>query len=190
MFKHILAAGLVALCAMPAAANPYAPAMQGYLQTFISTWANDPVLVQAIKAQNEQTEGYSQADIDAMDVQWRADVYNPVSDLIGPVMSNAAADFLRTQVDLSAGTITEAFVMDARGLNVAVSQPTSDYWQGDEAKFQKTFLLGADVSFIDEVELDKSTGAVQGQVSITIKDPETGEAIGALTVGLNLASLT
>ncbi len=190
MLKHFIAASLFSALSMPAAADTYTPAMQEYLQSFISTWSNDTVLVQAIKSQNQVTEAYSQADIDALDVRWRADVYNPDSEMIAEVMMNAAAEFLRTQVAASDGAITEAFVMDARGLNVAVSQPTSDYWQGDEAKYQKTYLMGADVSFIDDIELDKSTGAVQGQVSIAIKDPETGAAIGALTVGLNVNSLS
>jgi len=79
--------------------------------------------------------------------------------------------------------------MDAKGLNVGQSDPTSDYWQGDEAKWQKTFSAGADAVFVDEVEQDESTQQLQSQASFTISDPETGEPIGAATAGINLEML-
>jgi hypothetical protein len=40
------------------------------------------------------------------------------------------------------GVIFEIFIVDNKGLNVAQTDPTLDYMQGDEAKFQKTFLVG------------------------------------------------
>jgi phosphopantothenoylcysteine synthetase/decarboxylase len=45
------------------------------------------------------------------------------------------------------------------------------------------------VVFVDEVEEDESTQALQSQASVTISDPETGEPIGAITVGINLDML-
>jgi hypothetical protein len=79
--------------------------------------------------------------------------------------------------------------MDAKGLNVGQSDVTSDYWQGDEAKWQKTYGAGSGVVFVDGVEEDESTQALQSQASVTISDPETGEPIGAITVGINLDML-
>ena len=61
---------------------------------------------------------------------------------------------------------------------------TSDYWQGDEAKVQKTFGAGAGAVFVDEIELDESTQTYQGQVSFALTDPASGEVIGAVTIGL------
>jgi hypothetical protein len=79
--------------------------------------------------------------------------------------------------------------MDNKGLNVAQSDVTSDYWQGDEAKWKKSFLAGPDGLFIDEVEFDESTQTYQAQVSVSIADPDSGEAIGAITVGVNVELL-
>lgn len=64
--------------------------------------------------------------------------------------------------------------MDARGLNVAASDVTSDYWQGDEEKFSATHEVGAGALHISDVEMDKSTQRYQGQISLTISDPATG----------------
>jgi hypothetical protein len=65
---------------------------------------------------------------------------------------------------------------------------TSDYWQGDEAKWQKTFSMGPDAVFVDEIEKDESTQALQSQISVTIKD-SSGAAVGAITIGLNVEKL-
>ena len=51
--------------------------------------------------------------------------------------------------------ITEVFVMDNRGLNAVASDATSDYMQGDEAKWRKTCGQDAGQIFVDKVELDE-----------------------------------
>lgn len=164
-------------------------ALQSYLDEHITAWVHDPILVMAIRAQNAETAGYDQAKIDELDQLWRGFVGVNDAEIIANVIANPAADFLRRQVTQSNGAITEAFVMDARGLNVAASVPTSDYWQGDEAKFLQTYPVGNAAVHISDVELDRSTQEVQGQVSMTIVDQTTGNAVGAITVGINLTEL-
>ena len=172
-----------------AAADQYESAMRSYLETNIVQWAAEPVLSAAIKRQNSETSAFDQARIDYLDAKWRSGRFSENDPLIDGVLSNEAADYLRAQVAQSNGAITEAFVMDAKGLNVAASAAASDYWQGDEAKFQKTYLVGANAVHFGDVELDDSTGAVQGQISITIVDTETGYILGAMTVGVDLNAL-
>jgi hypothetical protein len=105
--------------------------------------------------------------------------------LIQKVMSAPLSAFLSEQVAASQGRINELFVMDLHGLNVASSGVTSDYWQGDEAKYQKTYQVGPNAIFVDAIEFDESTQSYLGQVSISLTDPDTGEVIGAMTIGLN-----
>lgn len=85
--------------------------------------------------------------------------------------------------------MTEVCIMDNKGLNVAVSDVTSDYMQGDEAKWQTTYGAGAGEIFIDEVEFDDSSETFQCQVSATVVDPDSGKAIGAVTFGINVEAL-
>ncbi|NNE88876.1 MAG: hypothetical protein HKN27_12430 [Silicimonas sp.] len=183
--------GIAALLALasPALANQYESAMRSYFEGNVSQWATDPILVAAIKKQNFETSAFDQAEIDTLDARWRSGLFANDEPLIEGVLTNAASDFLRDQVAQSGGAITEAFVMDAKGLNVAASDATSDYWQGDEAKFQQTYLVGANAVHYGDVELDESTGAVQAQISMTIVDSETGYVVGAITVGVNLSAL-
>ena len=72
---------------------------------------------------------------------------------------------------------------------MAQSAATSDYWQGDEAKWQQTYAAEDGALHISEVEFDDSTGFYQTQASMPIVDPATGEKIGAITFGINVQSL-
>jgi hypothetical protein len=159
-----------------------------YIDASVKAWASDPAIINAIKAQNAANANLSQADIDALDQKWRAEVEADAHPMIDGVLSNAASEFLKAKQEESGGTITEVFVMDAKGLNVGQSATTSDYWQGDEGKFQKSFGAGAGAVFVDEAEKDESTQMLQSQASMTIVD-ESGAPIGAITIGVNLDKL-
>ncbi|WP_417722544.1 hypothetical protein [Salipiger sp.] len=187
--KFVYATVFAALVAGPAMAVDFRPAMESYLETEIRTWAEDPAIVGAIGAQNAVTGGYDQARVIDLDNAWRAEIGAAAMPTITPVLTGAAADFLRERVGASAGAITEIFIMDAQGLNVAASGLTSDYWQGDEAKFTETYGKGAGAVHFGEVEFDESSQTYQAQISVTVTDPATGQPIGAITVGVDAAHL-
>lgn len=149
----------------------------------ISAWAASPEVIAAVKKQNETTASYDQAKIDELDGKWKAGD----ATLVDGVLSSPVSQSLKKAVEGSDGMFTEVFVMDAKGLNVAQSDKTSDYWQGDEAKFTKTFGVGPDAIDIGEVEMDESTQTYSRQLSFTLKDGAT--PIGAVTVGLNADKL-
>lgn len=143
-------------------------------------------VIAAIREQNKMNAGLKQGDIDALDGQWRSEVETGAGALIARVMGSDVSKYLKSIQNGEAGIITELFIMDNRGLNVAQSEVTSDYWQGDESKFQKSFGAGAGAIFVDEVEFDESTQRFQTQGSFTITDPDSGEPIGAVTVGIDM----
>ncbi len=182
-------AALISGLAGAAHANEFAPAMQDFLENEIRSWANAAPIVSAINAQNEATATYDQSMIDELDARWRSEVGASDTPTITPVLVGEAAEFLRQQVENAGGRITEVFIMDAQGLNVAASSVTSDYWQGDEAKFSETYTRGADAVHLGEVEFDESTATYQGQISLTVVDPTTGQPIGAMTVGVDAEAL-
>ena len=166
-----------------------AAAMQAFLESGSMAFLSDPVLVSAVTAQNATNAGLAQSDIDALDQAWRAEVGQAATPTIDAVLGSTASDFLRAQLDAAPGTFTEIFVMDAMGLNVATATVTSDYWQGDEEKFTETYPKGPGAAHFGGIELDVSTGTYQAQISQTLVDPTTGEAIGAVTVGVNAEAL-
>ncbi len=184
-----LAAAFVAASVAGAAANDFSAELKAFAEEKAKEWAKDPALVAAVKAQNEEHKTLDEAAIDALDKAWRAEVGASEQPTISSVLEKDASKRLAEIREASEGMLTEIFVMDDKGLNVAASDVTSDYFQGDEAKWQETFLKGADAIHYGDVELDDSTQTYQSQVSLTIVDPETGAAIGAITFGVNLEAL-
>ena len=66
---------------------------------------------------------------------------------------------------------------------------TSDYWQGDEAKFQKVYPNGPDAMLISDVEQDESTQRFQSRLSLPVVDPATKKNIGTVTIGIDVENL-
>jgi hypothetical protein len=165
---------LAAMAATPSAANEFAPAMQAFLDGEILAWSQSDEIVSAIRDQNDRNADMDQARIDELDLTWRAEIGASATPTIDPVLENATAEFLRDRVSASAGRITEIFIMDRHGLNVAASALTSDMWQGDEEKFTETYSIGPGAVHFSEVELDESTQRYQAQISVTIVDPRNG----------------
>lgn len=154
----------------------------------IRTWLKNPVVGMSVVAQNNRYSDISQEDVDKLDKQWRAERKSDDQPLIAEILSNPLSNYLTQIQAASGGLFTEIFVMDAKGLNVGQSAITSDFWQGDEGKFQKTFPQGADAIFIDEAELHEKSLTWRTQVNLTIVDAEN-KPIGAVTVEYNLTEL-
>tara|TARA_R110002126_G_scaffold79767_11_gene197903 strand:- start:1473 stop:2048 length:576 start_codon:yes stop_codon:yes gene_type:complete len=189
MIKRLMtAAAALVLLTNPLAAAEADGAMAQYASERAAEWLMNDTVVAAIMAQNARTAGLSAAEIDSLDKDWRAQVGQADMPLIASVVHSPLSVELTDHVADAGGMITEVFIMDAQGLNVAASAVTSDYWQGDEAKFQETYGVGPDAVHISEIELDESTQTYQAQVSLSLTDPATGEMIGAVTFGLNAQS--
>ncbi|MEX1035953.1 MAG: hypothetical protein WDZ54_08355 [Sneathiella sp.] len=175
--------------ATTAMANDYTVAIQNMVDSDVRSWAQSEQVVAAVKEQNKKSAGLSQGDIDSQDKQWRAETKGGDQSMINAVLANSLSAYLKDVKEKSQGKYTEIFVMDMKGLNVGQSDMTSDYWQGDEAKWQKTYGAGPSAVLIDEVEFDDSSQTYQSQVSLAIVDPATNEPIGAVTVGVNVEAL-
>lgn len=177
------------MLATPGQEDVYRVPLRAYAEEQLSTWLTNEELLQAIRDQNAAHANLTQADIDQLDLDWRAQRKEASKPLIDDLLNRPASEWLRGQQAQTASFVTEVFAMDNHGLNVAQSVETSDYWQGDEAKWQETFGNGSGDIHISEVEFDESTGSYQSQVSMPITDPATGELIGAITFGVNVQSL-
>jgi hypothetical protein len=148
-----------------------------------------PVTVISIGASNDAHAKIDQAGIDALDKEWKGETKAEKQPLIAEMLSSPLSNYLLYLQAQSAGLYTEMFVMDNKGLNVGQSSVTSDYWQGDEGKYQKTFQVGADAIFIDEAEFNDDDKTWRAQVNFTIVDPDSGKPIGAATIEMNLTEL-
>jgi hypothetical protein len=139
--------------------------------------AADPELQKAVEARN--AAGESAVEIRRKDKEWQA---NPKHPLRTQLRTGACADRLRQQVAADA-IVVEAFLMDDKGALVCATHETSDYWQGDEAKWQRTFGEGKEV-FVDEPALDESSGVYAVQLSALVRAGK--RRLGALTLTLKV----
>lgn len=189
--RKLLIVTLSAMLMSPAAlaATDQEKALNDLATGEIRSWVAEAIVIDAIRAQNKKNAGISQDRIDKLDKQWRAETKATSRPLIDSVLATALSRHLKGVKEKGKGLYTEIFVMDNKGLNVGQSDVTSDYWQGDEGKWQKTFLVGPDAVFVDEVEFDDSTQTYQAQVNVAIADPDTGKVIGSITVGVNVELL-
>ena len=87
--------------------------------------------------------------------------------------SSEASKFLTNYQKQSSGVIGEIFIVDKHGGNVALSRPTTDWFQGDEDKFIKP--VTTNTLYISPVEKDSSSQSSGSHGSFTIKDQ--GETI-------------
>ncbi len=148
----------------------------------IMAWGSDPALIAAVKEQNA-----SQLTLDGIqkrDAEWRK--VDGLDDQMKAMLASPAAKRM-LELEGTQPYFFEIFLMDNQGANVAMTNKTSDYWQGDEAKWQKSFAEGKGAMHMGEVEFDESAQDYLVQISVPVMDG--GRAIGALTIGVNLDEL-
>jgi hypothetical protein len=149
------------------------------LSVSLAEFGKDPIIVKAVNAQNAQRKSLS--SIQEMDAKWKS---TPgVVGFMKELMESECGRYLVTLRDTQQ-YFTEIFAMDNQGANVCLSDKTSDYWQGDEAKFKNSYNGGKGSVFVDEVEFDDSSQAYTSQISIPVLDGE--KVIGAITFGIDV----
>lgn len=181
----IIAAGLIAYTGTPAFADSHEAPIEKAMPEIMSMIVQDD-LIEALRASNAKRSNMTQSDIDKLEATWQKEIDSSNRPLIDSVVDNSLAARMRKVINGNGDKINEIGVIDAMGLSIAQSSPNSDIWQGEEVKFTKTFQVGPNALFVDEVEFDTSTQAMQSQANFTVKDPATGKPIGAVTVGLNV----
>lgn len=194
---HILAILLLA-CALPAAdaaalrarlaaeleANPVIDAKAKAFATGpLLALISDAALVAEVKAQNAKRATLD--EIKAIDAAWSAaEDELPIQ---REKLNNAAAAAIKAMV-AGHGALREVFAMDNQGANVGQNALTSDYWQGDEDKWTKSFAAGAGGADVGKAKFDKSANATLQQISLPLIDAD-GSVVGAITFGIAIDAL-
>jgi hypothetical protein len=155
-------------------------------QQLFQAWPDRPDIIAAARAQNRRHQHLTIPDIMKLDRQWLDERGTQTRPLIDQVTSTELSQRLAEQQLDSNGLITEIIVTDRFGLNVGVSEITTDYWQGDEAKFSEAFFNRTNAIYEGQLEYDQSTQGYQVHISSQIRDPASDEIIGVLIIGLDI----
>ncbi|MDM8565726.1 PDC sensor domain-containing protein [Candidatus Halobeggiatoa sp. HSG11] len=139
------------------------------------------LLVNAVRMQNDKN--MSLEAIKQLNKEWTStDELTPFKKSL---QEGQAGKFLKRIIHRKKEVYNEVFLTDNQGANVLAYPVTSDYWQGDEAKWKEAFNAGKGKVYVGPVEFDESTGINAVQISVPVLDD--GKTIGVLVMGLKLS---
>jgi hypothetical protein len=162
------------------ASTDLAPEVQAFVSEKLAPLMTNQVFVSEVAKQNGKNRPLS--EIQQMCAEWSA--AEEELPIMREMLSNAVANEIR-KVCGTMPQVGEVFVMDNQGANAGQNALTSDFWQGDEAKWKKSFNEGKGGVDVGKASLDKSTNEVLQQVSLPLIN-EQGEVIGAICFGLRI----
>jgi hypothetical protein len=105
-----------------------------------------------INEQNEAHDAIMPREIKSLEWQWQDGERRSL--MVADMLDRRGPTILRDGRERGNGVVTKMCLMDRYGLNVAMSDPTSNFWQGDEAEFQDTFGKGPGAVHVSEVKFD------------------------------------
>ncbi len=131
-------------------------------------------------------------DVLKFDTMWQALAPRHASELAKAILELAGSRALYAWKLTHREMVTEALLTNNLGTLVAMSQLTSDYWQGDEAKFARVIenlragLTGLDAMYISDIRYDASSSRFQVTVSAPVGPISDGIPKGMIVLGLNV----
>ncbi len=156
---------------------------KGFIKARLLPLCTNKVFAQEVAGQN--AKGVSLDEIKKIDEQWKnAEEELPIH--VEKMGNNCAKEIAKIIKELP--VLGETFVMDNQGANVGQNALTSDYWQGDEAKWKNSYKEAKGGIDLGTRQLDKSTNVVDQKVSLPIID-EQGKVIGSVCFGVKVETL-
>jgi hypothetical protein len=167
-------------------ASIYSQDVPAEVKSFTSSklvkWVSSKEIVSAVKLQNSKNIPLSK--VKEIDQKWKKT--SGLDDFMKGIVANSCSEYLK-KLRKDNPMIVEAFVMDNNGANVGMTNKTSDYWQGDEDKFTKSYNNGNGTIHYGKMSFDESSQTYVIQVSLPVTD--NGKTIGAVTFGIDTARL-
>lgn len=152
----------------------------------IERWKRLPKLESLLKERNLVTRRFTKQEITERDKKWREafakDDFSYSIDMVNQELSAHLREIKKQSKDM----IAEIIITDARGLNFAISDMTSDYWQGDEEKFTEVFSKPATTMHFGEINYDESSKRFQLHLSVPLYTEEKFEPLGVMVFGVDV----
>ena len=133
----------------------------------------DTVILEALRVANNRYRGISHEQIQALDKTW----ITAGDDIVAKMTDFRCNEALRI-FQAGYGEFKEIFVTGINGLNVCVTNKTSDYYQADEEWWTRTIKQGNSWRQ-PNLEFDESAGVFAVPIYIPVRDPANGNLLGA-----------
>lgn len=161
---------------------------------WLKTWVNQHFLgymknknwLSTFRQYNRQRKNFTNDDIKIIDRKWIEEFKAGIHVILAEhTHHDLSANLMRIKQE-SDGVITEIIFTDKQGMNIAVSDMTSDFYQGDEIKFTASMKLNSGDVYIDHMAYDASTRLFQVNVSFPVFDSSvSSQPIGAVILGID-----
>ncbi|KXJ44891.1 hypothetical protein SAMN04487868_11143 [Marinobacter salarius] len=132
------------------------------------------------------------ADVLTFDSMWQARAPEKATDLATTILELPGSRTLNAWTHTHPELVTEALLSNNMGTLVAMSQLTSDYWQGDEPKFNavvsniRSGLTGLEAMYLSDIRYDASTSRFQVTVSAPVGPITDKLPKGVISLGLDI----
>jgi methyl-accepting chemotaxis protein len=154
----------------------------------LQTLALSPSIVAEVQKVNAAHQGLTADQISILDKAW---VNKDPS--IGKILQQITEDPVSAELKRFMSAFpeeVEVFVTDIKGLNVAMTDRTSDYLQGDEGWWKSAYNGGAGAVFIDQVEYDESSQSYAMNVGVPIFSFDSPrQLVGILRGTINITTI-
>lgn len=121
-----------------------------------------------------------------LDAQWRALAPRHHSEMARIIAAQDASIAMNRWQKDHESLVTEVMLTNSIGALVAMSRLSSDFWQGDEAKFEHHIRKDASNLYISPIYYDESTSRFQVIVSKPIIAESRWLPVGVLIIGLDV----
>jgi hypothetical protein len=145
----------------------------------------DPILIVALRQQNEALAEKDEAWALERDREWNAERLSGGGPVQTASMQNEASLHMREIVAGSDGLVSHAFLIDAKGRMAAAPFLSYNFLQLDKPKFHYTFPKGAGARDISWLQMSWDGGHPVCWRAETMVDPATGAPIGVVALEVN-----
>jgi hypothetical protein len=149
-------------------------------------WAKQPILLEALRKANRENR-MSLAEIMEKDGAWRQ--AKQVTPFIQQFLTNAVAHYLQEIQADSGGLYAEILITDTKGVIIAETSRTTDYYQADEEWWVRTYNGGTGYLFRSKPLFDESSQSYNIDLCLPIYESQGQEVIGILKAGVSILKL-
>ncbi len=151
----------------------------------LETLSKTPSLISAVSQANSERLDWTAQQIDSMDAAWKAE-QSSIQQTVDGVSNNSLSSYLTDFIKSNPSEV-EVFVTDVKGLNIAMTDRTSDFLQSDEEWWQSAYANGSGGIYIGEVEYDESSQTYAMNIGVPVWDEQTQAVIGVLRGTLDVS---
>ena len=143
-------------------------------------------LIQLVKRIDNKTKAIPLDEIMARDREWQnADA---LTDFIKSYLTNDIGQTI-FKFQQEHDEFTEIFITDSKGTIIGITNRTSDYYQADEAWWQKTYNKGKGLTYFGGIEYDESSKTESIPIYLALMDPQSQQVLGVIKATLAIAAI-